>query len=277
VRSRSAGSISCGPDRLSESAGPPAWARIAALVALLGLLVTALASAAASGSLAGGLPGLGAVLSSLVALGAEQGLIGNGILYTVSRYDQSLALAGLGCAVALAPRRWPLVAAFAFAGAIAFGGLAESHVAEAIAAEPALIDYLALIGPISCVTAGLALALPSGMGRWLLPLAAAGPGMGLGLVIVLDETSVEYWQFAAGVVFAGIALAAAPAVLLSGLRAPWVTVASRILGGWLIAIGLMLGGAKLIAKPTHETAAASAAASWALRKPRSDFAEAEDA
>ena len=86
------------------------------------------------------------------------------------------------------------------------------------------------------------------MRRGLLPFAAAMAGVMLVFAIRVTDPSLHDWRFP----FAGIAIAlwivAAVALTVRAFRRDWFTIPGRILGSWLIAVGLLYGGASLIPK-----------------------------
>ena len=93
---------------------------------------------------------------------------------------------------------------------------------------------------------GVALAAPAALRAWALPPAALAAGVALGLPIVADSMSRAQVEFTTGALLSGIGLVLAPLLLLWPLVWSGAIIAGRILGAWLIAIGLMLLTVELI-------------------------------
>ena len=83
----------------------------------------------------------------------------------------------------------------------------------------------------------------------VLPVAALATGMALGLVINFDDAMAEEWLFAGGAVLAGSWIVVTALVLWRRFERQWFPIAGRVLGAWLMAIGLMLGAFHLIPPP----------------------------
>lgn len=176
----------------------------------------------------------------------ERGPFEDGLLSAIRAYERALAALGFGSAAArqrIVPR-WSSMAAFA-AGSIA-GIAGASNVANSAFVGDHLY-VLALPGPIACVIAGLALAVPAVPQRRLLPFLAVIFGMVIGLAIGFEAPGGDARAFSAGASLGGLWIAAVPALLLPFAQRAWVRILTRILGSWLIAIGIMLGGVRVIA------------------------------
>jgi len=140
--------------------------------------------------------------------------------------------------------------AFLFAAVGIAGGLAgeRSFADSEFVASHLLV--LNLPGPLVCVLAGLALALPLTLQSWILPVLSAAAGILVGLAIGLATPAGEAIAFASGAALGGLWIAAIPALVFPPIRAGWARILTRIIGSWLIAIGVMLGGLRVIvAKP----------------------------
>lgn len=173
-------------------------------------------------------------------------MLERGGLAVVLSYQRLLPLLGFGCALALM-RSW--VAAFGAALGVLglyLGFMAREVLVAAVISGPAIGGRLGLPGPISCLAAGLVLAAPEGLRSWLLPPAAIIIGAMLAVAIKLVDPSFHDPNFLRGAIAASLWLIAA--VVLTGqlIDRPWFRIAIRILGSWLIAIGLMLGAAILV-------------------------------
>jgi hydrogenase/urease accessory protein HupE len=172
-----------------------------------------------------------------------------GLLAAALAYERAFALLGLGLALARqpGPRRW--LSFLVAAAGIASGIAGEYAFADSKFVAGHLL-VLNLPGPLVCVLAGLALALPLSLQSWILPALAAAAGILVGLAIGLSTPAGEAVAFASGAALAGLSIAAIPVLVFPPIRAGWARILTRILGSWLIAIGVMLGGLRVItAKP----------------------------
>jgi hypothetical protein len=189
--------------------------------------------------------GLAIVATVLLRPLALHAMLERGVLAVVSSYERALPLLGLALALARV-RSWQAVlgALLAVIG-VSLGFLARDWLIAAVVSGPATASRLALPGPIACLVAGLSLAVPDRLRPWVLAPAAIVIGAMLALAIKLVDPSFHDPNFVRGALAAGAWLVAA--LSLSGRLCawPWCAIASRILGSWLVAIGLMLGAAIL--------------------------------
>jgi hydrogenase/urease accessory protein HupE len=182
----------------------------------------------------------------------ERGPFEDGLLGAVRAYERMLAVLGLGLAASrqAVSLRWSSIGAFAAGSIVGIAG--ESGVANS-AFVAGHLYVLTLPGPIACVIAGLALALPAAVQKWVLPVLAVISGVAIGMAVGFEAPGGTLLRFAAGGVLAGLWLVLIPALLLPLARGAWLRILTRILGSWLIAIGIMLGGVRVIgAKPKLE-------------------------
>jgi len=130
-------------------------------------------------------------------------------------------------------------------------GLAIGVVGEDwFANVPVVTDHLFLLslpGPAACVLAGIGLALPDTLERLVLPPILGLAGILGGLAIGLAAPAIDRLGFVAGAGAVSLALTLIPMLVLAPLRAGWTRILVRIVGSWLIAIGVMLGGTRVIA------------------------------
>jgi hypothetical protein len=175
----------------------------------------------------------------------QRGPFEDGLLSAVLAYERALALFGFGFAVA---RQRPLTRVAIFLSLVA--GIAAGIVSEGGLANSAFVaDHLFVLklpGPISAVMAGGGLALPLFLQKWTLPPLAAVLGFFVGLATGLASPAGDAIAFSTGAMTASLWVAFAPTLLCLPLHAPWARIFVRILGSWLIAIGVMLGGTQLI-------------------------------
>jgi hydrogenase/urease accessory protein HupE len=169
-----------------------------------------------------------------------------GLLAAAVAYERAFALLGLGLALARQPGlgRW-------LSFVIAAGGVASGIAGEhAFANSEFVAGHLVILnlpGPLVCVVAGLALALPLSLQTWILPILSAAAGILVGLAIGLSTPANEAMAFASGAALGGLWIAAIPVLVFPPIRAGWARILTRIVGSWLIAIGVMLGGLRIIA------------------------------
>jgi hypothetical protein len=177
-------------------------------------------------------------------------MLARGGLAILLSYERALPLLGLGCVLALMRfRHAALGAGFAILG-LYLGFASREWLIAAIVAGPATVGRLALPGPIACLAAGIVLVSPDRLRAWLAPPAAIVIGAMLAIGVKLVDPSFHDPNFLRGAIGAGVALVAASGVLGHLCDRPWFRIALRIVGSWLIAIGLMLGAAILVPRPT---------------------------
>jgi hypothetical protein len=168
-----------------------------------------------------------------------------GVFYALLRFDNSLPLAGFGLALAQETRRQIALSLALAVAAIGLGAVLAQPLARAIEADFRAMHYLFLVGPAYCMATGLALLAPARLRPFALALVAVFSGAVLGLVVPLNQPTLAEVEFAAGAVATGIGLALVPLLLLLGLEWPGLRIVMRILGSWLVAIGIMLAGLEL--------------------------------
>jgi hypothetical protein len=83
-----------------------------------------------------------------------------------------------------------------------------------------------------------------------LPPAATVAGAMLAIGIKLVDPSFHDPNFLRGALVTSVWLVGAVALTVHLVNRPWLGIAIRILGSWLIAIGLMLGASMLVQRPT---------------------------
>jgi hypothetical protein len=177
----------------------------------------------------------------------EDGLVG-----AIHAYERVLALLGMGLALSRQTvlARWSGVAALTVG--IAAGIAGEGNLANSDFVTDHLF-VLALPGPVACAIAGLALALSPILQKWLLPGFAVLLGFLVGIAIGLAAPAGSELGFSAGGTLSELWIAITSALFFQSLQRPWVRIFTRILGSWLIAVGILLGGVRLIAvKPAAE-------------------------
>jgi hypothetical protein len=198
---------------------------------------------------------LAALVMYVLAPDPVAGQVAFGLILPVQMYGLVLPLVALGVAVAL------LDTGALIASLIVFALVLGAALANADRFLFSYLDVLALVvrypvcAATMCAAGGLALVLPGWLRRWCVPFMAAVMGAGLGISIVLSgpgDEATDWFETAAGLT--GLVIVSASGALGAALQGPGLTVASRILGSWLIAAAIMLGGLALAPKPVHEPA-----------------------
>ena len=159
-----------------------------------------------------------------------------------------LPLIGLGAAFALIGARASIGALLLFALGIAGGIVAEDRLLFLLDMVPGAATHLFLTAPIAYLTAGAALVASARWRNWLAPAAAPIFGAMLGLTIKLTDPSLHEPAFTWTPVLIAFWIVGAVALTLRAFRRGWFSIFGRILGSWLIAIGLLYGGASLVPK-----------------------------
>jgi hypothetical protein len=159
-----------------------------------------------------------------------------------------LPLIGLGAAFALVGKR-VLGAGIVLFGLGLVGGLfAEDRLLAVLDAVPQAATHLFLTGPISYFVVGAALASGERLRVFLAPIAALILGAMLALAIKLTDPSLHEPAYTWTPALIACWVVAAVAVTLRAFRRGWFSIFGRILGSWLVAIGLLYGGASLLPK-----------------------------
>jgi len=222
-------------------AAPPVTASPARWIALGGVLVA------------------GAALAALLLQPAgDRGLIGGGGAYAIASYDLVLPLVGIGIATAsMTPWRVILLAVI-LVGTIPLGVLGEHRLLSDPEFPPEIARRFIYLGPLCCVVVGLALALPGRLRLGLILPATALSGAALGFLAALHDPAPADPRFTGGAALVGLWLIAVPPALLCWFRGSWLTIGGRIVASWLIAIGLLLGGSKVVVQRRAEQVQAPA-------------------
>ena len=161
-----------------------------------------------------------------------------------------LPLIGLGAAFGLIGLR-ALIAALVLLAIGIVGGLsAEDWLLSMLDAVPRAATHQFLTGPISYLAAGFALVSSAHLRPYVTPAAAAIFGAMLALTIKLTDPSLHDPAFTWTPMLAGLWIVAAITLTVRAFRQHWFSVFGRVFGSWLMAIGLLYGGAALV--PKHE-------------------------
>ncbi len=157
-----------------------------------------------------------------------------------------LPLLGLAAVLALVGARAMIAALPLFALGIAGGLAAEDRLLWLLDKVPGAATHLFLTGPISYLAAGVALVVGARWRVFVTPVASMIFGAMLGLTIKLTDPSLHEPAFTWTPLLAACWVVAAATLTLRAFRRGWFAIFGRILGSWLIAIGLLYGGASLL-------------------------------
>lgn len=171
------------------------------------------------------------------------------ILSSALAPERILPLAGLGVALALVDRRYSRGALALFGGGLAVGFFSKDWLLSVLEAIPRATSHHFLTGPISTVIVGVALVLPAARLRsWFLLIAAAVAGSMLAIAIEVSDPSLNDVAIPLAGVIVAFWIVAAISLTVRAFWRTWFPIPARILGSWLIAIGLLYGGAALVPK-----------------------------
>jgi hypothetical protein len=191
---------------------------------------------------------LGVVIVLAVALSplANASPLARWILNVTLAPAQVLPLAGLGVAFALLGSLGFAAALFLFLAGIVAGLATEYWLLWALDTIPRAANNFFLIGPISYLAAGLALV---GNAHWrarLTPIAAFVSGAMLALNIRLTDPSLHEIAYTVTPLLVVLWVVGAVALTMNAFRRDWFAIFGRILGCWLLAIGILYGGVSLM-------------------------------
>ena len=157
-----------------------------------------------------------------------------------------LPLIGLGAAFGLIGLRALVAALVLLAIGIAGGLFAEDRLLWILDAVPRAATHQFLTGPISYLAAGFTLVPSARLRPYVAPATAMIFGAMLGLTIKLTDPSLQEPAFTWTPVLIAFWIVASVSLPLRAFRRRWFPIFGRILGSWLVAIGLLYGGASLV-------------------------------
>lgn len=167
---------------------------------------------------------------------------------TVITAERLLPLIGLGMLLGQLPRRAAaLSVTLLLAGAI-LGVTFRERAFELMAPVPGAAAHMFLTGPLACILIGVPLVLPQGLRPWLAVPLCAVAGAVLAIATVLADPTLHALSYLPATFAAQVWLVAALAAIFAAFDRPWLSVATRIFASWLVAIGLLYGGAHLAAR-----------------------------
>ena len=160
-----------------------------------------------------------------------------------------LPLIGLGLGFALAGRGARLAGILLMALGIATGFLVYRPLLEPVWLLPNAVESRFFTAPCLNVAVGIVLVFGARWRNWMLPPFAFVAGLLLAFGIIVTDPSLNDPTYARFGVLTSLAIIAAAAVCFAVLRGRLLETGSRIVGSWLIAIGLLYGAAALSKRP----------------------------
>jgi hypothetical protein len=191
---------------------------------------------------------LGAAALATTLLLAKQSALARWILTDTLAPARVLPLIGMGVAFALLGAGGLISSLALFALGIGGGLYVEDRLLRALDGVPGAAMHLSLTGPLSYVAAGAALVVGARWRPGTAPVSAAILGAMLGLTIKLTDPSLHAPAYTWTPVLIAFWIVSAVTLTLRALRNVRFEIFGRILGSWLIAIGLLYGGASLVPK-----------------------------
>ena len=188
--------------------------------------------------------GLAAIAAAALLPGLRESPLGQWTLMETLAPARVLPLIGLGAAFGLFAGRAFVAALLLFVIGVVIGLVAEDRLLWALDSVPRAATHLFMTGPISYLAAGAALVASERRRSIVAPAAAIIVGAMLALMIKLTDPSLHEPVFTWTPVLIAVWLVVSVSLSLRVFRREWFIVAGRILGSWLIAIGLLYGGVR---------------------------------
>ncbi|MEF2073675.1 hypothetical protein [Consotaella aegiceratis] len=194
--------------------------------------------------------GIGAAAWLLLRSPAGLGETGWWIIENGLSPQNLLPMVGLGIGCALVP-----AGALIAGSALLAAGMLAAYWAEPVwypllstLPDAAAHDFFA--GPMASVAAGLALIAGARLRPFLLPPAAFVVGFLSALWIRLTDPTLGSFSITLAGLLCDLWVLVAVLLTLRAFRRPWFEIPARIGGSWLVAIGLLHGGALLAQRDT---------------------------
>lgn len=184
---------------------------------------------------------------------SARGVVGFAIVTSVHAYDLSLPLLGAGLILARIDQRAATAGYSLFLVALTGSVLTTGPLADWLIVTPGAIERFVLVGPASAIMVGAALVLPDAFRRWLAPVAMLLTGMAFGISIRLFDPTGGDRRFAVTLIVVALWLVSVSFLIGRRQRRPWFTIATRIVGSWLIAIGMLLGAFLVLPRQNADT------------------------
>ncbi|MCM2291335.1 hypothetical protein NAC44_03205 [Allorhizobium sp. BGMRC 0089] len=191
-----------------------------------------------------------ALVSTAVETFRAQGSLDHWLLITTFTAERLLPLIGAGVIFAQVPlQRLPFLLILMLLGG--FSGFAHRDVLmQLLSPLPAAPTHFFLVGPIACIIAGVLLVLPPTLRFWPGLLLMPVLGASFALAVDLSDPSLHDRFYLPLAVTAALWVVLTAGVIAGSSAAPWTAIASRVFGSWLVAIGLLYGGAYMVSKYT---------------------------
>ncbi|MBJ3778045.1 hypothetical protein [Acuticoccus mangrovi] len=193
---------------------------------------------------------------------AVAGLVGFGLLVTLAEtslrdwvFQSAFAparvvpLIGLGIASCLVrPAILPIgLAAWGLGVGVALA--LQDRLIAALATIPGATTHHYLTLPIACLFVGATLIIGGWARVWLLLPTSFVVGAMLAIATVVSDPSLADPRYVVSGIASGLWVFLIVGLTGQAFKARWFAIAGRIVGSWLVAIGLLFGGAALIPKP----------------------------
>ncbi|UJW76160.1 hypothetical protein [Rhizobium sp. SL42] len=192
----------------------------------------------------------GTSLLSMLALDLVAGR--SWLLAGLCTAERLLPLFGLGLLIGQLPsppesRLWPAAVLLLVAGAL-LGLVFREDVYLLVAPVPGAAANLFMMGPLACVLTGVALIPPRPARPWLAVPLIPVVGAAIAIATRLGDPTLYAPHYLPAALLAQLWFVAAIALPVGRFDPPWLSTGSRIVASWMIAIGLLYGGAYLAAR-----------------------------
>ena len=160
-------------------------------------------------------------------------------------FERLLPLAGLGVALSFLGRPSFLASLALFAAGALAGWEGQAVFLALMAPVPHAAEHLFLTGPIAAVGTGLLLLLPRRLGAVVTPGFAALAGFLHMVAMRLTDPTLHDPRVAPIGFCAALWALLAVSLTARAFHPRWLRIGSRILGSWLLAIGVLYGAASI--------------------------------
>jgi hypothetical protein len=195
--------------------------------------------------------GLAALATTV--LFASQNPLARWILTEALTPARVLPLVGLGAAFALFDVHSLIKALLLFAVGIGGGLYGEDWLRSMVENISGAATHLFLMGPLGYLAAGVMLLFGAHGRAFIAPVCAAIFGIVLGFTIKLTDPSMHAPAYIWTPLLIAFWIAGTVMLTLRAFGSGRLTIFGPIFGSWLIAIGLLYGGASLIPKREPQT------------------------
>jgi hypothetical protein len=195
--------------------------------------------------------GFGLLLIVPIILTRQQSFFGQWFLSQALAPERILPIVGLGFALGLVSLRIFFTALVLLIIGILGGFAAYDRVIFLLYIAWNAPSHFSVTGPISCLAAGLPLLSPERLRAWLLPVAAFVEGTMLAIAIFWNDPSQGDPLFICSPLVVAFWTIIAVSLTVRAFRHNRLVIFGRILGSWIVAIGVLYGAAStaLILRP----------------------------